>query len=205
MARKKRSKRKQIEWVHFGAAVMEAEVSVETGINHEISDRKHRWSGAPIYKFKKYLSVRAVVLWGEDQAGEEVWFHFYPMEEGRTKLTLHDLHLTNKKTGEHRYETYKGEKEPVYGDPDPIGYLQKSGKTAQGKQRWTGNSDLSPEALKDTMMLLLSSKQTYPHVVGKPARKRVDLNRVSISLGDSGDWEEFDKVQDQIKGQKLFL
>ena len=72
MARKKRSKRKQIEWVHFGAAVMEAEVSVETGINHEISDRKHRWSGAPIYKFKKYLSVRAVVLWGEDQAGEEV-------------------------------------------------------------------------------------------------------------------------------------
>jgi len=41
----------------------------------------------------KYLSVRAIVLWGEDQAGEEVWFHFYQMEEGREKLTLHDLHL----------------------------------------------------------------------------------------------------------------
>ena len=117
------------------------------------------------------------------------------MEEGRTKLTLHDLHLKNKKTGQYRYRTNKGEKEPVYGDPDPIGYLQKSGKSEQGKQRWNGHSDMSPEALKDTMMLLLSSKQTYLHVVGKPARKRVDLIRVSISLGDSGDWEEFDKVQ----------
>ena len=64
---------------------------------------------------------------------------------------------------------------------------------------------MSPEALRDTMVLLLSSKQTYLHAVGKPARRRVDLNRVSISLGDSGDWEEFDKVQDQIKGQKLFF
>jgi len=41
--------------------------------------------------------------------------------------------------------------------------------------------------------------------LGRQARRLVDLNRVSISLGDSGDWEEFDKVQDQIKGQKLFL
>jgi len=39
---------------------------------------------------------------------------------------------------------------------------------------------------------------------GKPACRRVDLNRVSISLGDSGDWEEFDKVQDQIKELNLF-
>ena len=205
MVRKKRRTRKQIEWVHFGAAVLETEVSVETGINYEVSDRKHRWSGAPIYKFRKYLSVRAVILWGEDQAGEEISFHFYPMEEGRTKLTLHDLHLKNKNTGQYRYQTHKGEKEPVYGDPDPIGYLQKSGKSEKGKQRWTGHSDMSPEALKDTMMLLLSSKQTYLHGVGKQARRRVDLNRVSISLGDSGDWEEFDKVQDQIRGQKLFL
>ncbi len=34
MARKKRRKRKQIEWVHFGAAVVETEVSIESGINH---------------------------------------------------------------------------------------------------------------------------------------------------------------------------
>lgn len=127
------------------------------------------------------------------------------MEEGRTKLTLNDLHLKNEKTGQYRYRTYKGEKEPVYGDPDPIGYLQKRGKTEQGKQRWSGHSDMSPEALRDAMMLLLSSRQTYLHIVGKPAHRRVDLNSVSISLGDSGDWEEFDKVQDQIKEQKLFL
>lgn len=126
------------------------------------------------------------------------------MEEGRTKLTLHDLHLKNKKTGQYRYRTNKGEKEPVYSQSDPIGYLQKCGKTEQGKHRWTGHSDLSPEALKDTMMLLLSPKQTYLHVVGKPARKRVDLNRVSISLGDSGDWEEFNKVQEQLRGLNLF-
>jgi len=205
MVRKKRHRRKQIEWIHFGAVVLETEISVESGINHEISDRKRRWSGAPIYKFNKYLSVRAVVLWGEDQAGEEVWFHFYPIKNSRTKLTLHDLHLKNKKTGQYRYRTYRSEKEPVYGDPDPIGYLRKSGKTEQGKQRWYGHSDMAPEALRDTMMLLLSSKQTYLHVVGKPARRRVDLNSVSISLGDSGDWEEFDKVRDQIAGQKLFL
>lgn len=205
MARKKSLKRKQAEWFHFGAAVMDTELSIETGINYEISDRKSRWSEAPIYRFDKYITVRAVVLWGEDQAGEEVNFNFYPMEEGRVKLALHDLHLKNQKTGEYRYETYRGEKESVFGEPEPIGYLQKNGKTERGKQRWYGHSDMSPEALKDTMMLLLSSKQTYLHILGKAAQRGVKLNRVSISLGDAGDREAFHKVQDQIKEQNFFI
>ena len=204
MARKKSRKREQIKWVNFGAAVTETEVSIEAGINYEISDRKSRRSEMPVYRFSKYLSVLAVVLWGEDQLGEEGSFSFYPIDEDKMKLKLHDLHLKNKKTDQYRHRKYRGEEDPVYSDPNPIGYLEKSGKTGQGKQRWTGSSNMSPEALRDTMMLLLSSKQTYLHIVGKPTHRRVDLSRVTISLGDCGDWEEFDKVQDQIKGQKLF-
>ena len=93
----------------------------------------------------------------------------------------------------------------VYGEPDSIGYLRKSGRTEQGKQRWYGQCEMSPEAMHDAMMILLSSKQAYLHIVGKPDRKMAHLIRASVSLGDPGDREEFDKVQDQIKGQKLFL
>jgi len=205
MVRKKARKRKQIEWVHFGAAVMDTEISVDSSINSKLSDRRYRHSGVPIYDFKKYMSVRAVVIWDDDQVGEEVWFHFYPMDKGRQKLILDDLHLKNKRTGEYRYRTHKGEQVPVYGEPEPIGYLRKNGKTEKGKQRWDGHCEVSPEAMQDVMMILLSSKQAYLHVVGKPDRKMVHLIRASVSLGDPGDWEEFDKVQDQIKRQKLFL
>ena len=63
---------------------------------------------------------------------------------------------------------------------------------------------MPPESVQDAMMILLSSKQAYLHIEGKPDRKMAHLIRASVSLGDPGDWEEFSKVQEQLRGLNLF-
>lgn len=194
MRRKKKTKSRKPIWEHFGAAVTETEISIQSGINHEISDRRYRWGGALVYKFENYITIVARVIWPEEQVGEEVGFSFYQMDQEKVQLTLNDLHAKNKITGEYRYQKYRGESEPVYETPEPIGLLQKNRKNDMGKQCWFGHATVSPEAITNIMMVLLGHKQTYLHITGTRNGRDINLVRASVSLGDPGDWEEFEKL-----------
>ena len=95
MARKKTKSRKPI-WEHFGTAITETEISVQSGMNYEIKDRRYRFGDSPVYRFRKYISFHAVVIWPDEQVGEDVEFSIYTMSQDKADQTLSDLHLKNK-------------------------------------------------------------------------------------------------------------
>jgi hypothetical protein len=172
----------------FGLVVLDSNVTVSTGVNHEIRDRRLRIEGTPIWSHGLILQLECLLVWSEERHGETISFWLSDRErrpncfdetlQDRIKLDGFGRPLTKKVRGEERV---------VYDIPKGIGFIERTGRNKGGYPNWSAAAWVRPEVLRDMVWLTRGIPNVYLHVLGFKEGKVLWVTTLEMSLGDEDD------------------
>lgn len=178
----KKRKKPQPEFSIICLEVTSYRASMDSGINHEVHDKRVADRNTKVFSFSTRLEIKARCTYPEENVGTTYCLNICSgsREEEKLSTKMDDYHVIDDKWQPVYKKSSKGPV-PVYNLPKGVGHLEHQ----RSASSWTGWVTLSRQTVSDMLALLPHVRPLYISFYQFPAGKRFyDINHFSLQTSN---------------------